>query len=1316
MAQGQSNSVQFVPTINTVAGNGTAGTWGNQTMWGDGGPGPLGEVSTGMRQVAVDAQGNIYATDTTNQVIRRVDGRTGIITTVAGNGTACSGGTAPNCGDGGLATSAQLNAPRGIAVDSSGNIYIADYNDHRIRMVSATTGYISTIVGKGTTCSPTTGACGDGGQATAALLTNPSAVALDGLGNLYIADTYDHKIRKVVLKTGIISTVAGTGTSGYSGDNAAATLAMLNLPIGLTCDAVGNIYLSDSGTNNYRIRMIQVSTGNISTIAGTGTQGTVVSTNGDGGLATSALMDNPYNLAVDLKGNLYVIDSGYSEVREILATATGASPTFGNIIAFAGGAGAGSSFADGIPPTAAKLTGCNGVAIDSFGNVIIGDTFDARIRRVTVVPPLNTTAVGSTSATATFSTQDQVSDRITGFAMASGFTEFTPMTYAALQAELSGACTGILHSAQVCQETATFTPKYPGLRTGVLNLTDYYSNPVSLGLVGYGLASAIAFTPGTISTVAGNGIAAFSGDGGAATSAALNTPTNAVVDAANNIYMVDAGNHVIRRIDSTGKITTYVGTGGTSGYSGDGSVATGAVLNSPQSVVLDAAGNLYIADTGNNAIRVVLEATGKITTVAGGNGAGYSGDGSAATSAKLASPSGVAIDVIGNLYIADTGNNVVRAVNLATGVISTVAGNGTVGSTGDGAAAASAELNGPVGAFYLPPPAVQVNTLYPYQEAGQLLIADTGNNKIRKVNLTTGIITTAAGTGTAGYTGDGGLATAATLKAATTVVADAAGNLYIADAGNTVIRRINAATGNIVTIAGTGTAGSTGGIGTATALPLNVPAGVALDSSANIYISDKGANILRKIDVSKGAAIAFGNQATSGITSRLLTATNTGNSNLTFTGLSFSSNFSQQATTGTDCSSTTVLATGASCNISVGFAPTGTTTYSGTVTATDNALNVAGTTQATTLSGTGVLVANTLAITPGSFSIAAGMAQSVTITASTSGTTVTTYTGTVRFTSTDGSATLPTAYTFTAADAGVHTFYGLSFVTAGAQTLTATDSGNSLSGAASVTVTGTAGATTTTTLGVSSSTPPFGQSVTLTATVSATGTPTGTMSFQSGSIFLGSATLSNCVASLVTSALPIGINSVTATYAGNTAYTSSTSTPITVTVSAQNLWLVNGNNTLSVLSSSGTAVSGSSGYTGGGAGIAIDSSGNAWSANTTANTLTRVNSTGSSISTFTGGGLNAPVAVAVTGTGYIWIANTNNSLSLFDPTGLAVSPTTGFTGGSLNQPAALAVDSSGNLWVANGGSNSVTMFLGAADPVVTPFASASQNSTQGTRP
>ena len=261
--------------------------------------------------------------------------------------------------------------------------------------------------------------------------------------------------------------------------------------------------------------------------------------------------------------------------------------------------------------------------------------------------------------------------------------------------------------------------------------------------------------PGVINTVAGNGTEGYTGDGGAATAAELNTPDGVAVDSAGNIYIADTVNCRIRKvIASTGTITTVAGNG-TCGYAGDGKAATSAELFEPSGVALDSANNIYIADWDNSRIRKVTVSTGIISTVAGNGTRGYSGDGGKATSAKLDNPYGLAIDNTGNIYIADTGNYRIRKVTLSTGIISTVAGNGKQGYAGDAGPATSAEFEGPTG--------VAVDT------AGNFYVADSYGNRIRKVTASTGIISTAAGNGNTGHSGDGGPATSAQLYYPTTV-------------------------------------------------------------------------------------------------------------------------------------------------------------------------------------------------------------------------------------------------------------------------------------------------------------------------------------------------------------------------------------------------------------------------------------------------------------------------------------------------------------------------------------------------------------------
>ncbi|MGE5175134.1 MAG: hypothetical protein ACM3JJ_02060 [Hyphomicrobiales bacterium] len=337
---------------------------------------------------------------------------------------------------------------------------------------------------------------------------------------------------------------------------------------------------------------------------------------------------------------------------------------------------------------------------------------------------------------------------------------------------------------------------------------------------------------GAILTVAGSGAMGYTGDGGAATAAALKNPEGIDIAPNGDLYLTDSDNSVIRRVDAiTGVITTVAGNG-SPGYTGDGGAATAARLKFPEDVYLSPSGDLYIADTGNHVIRKVLAATGVIVTVAGNGNPGATGDGGPATSARLNSPRGVAIAANGDLYIGDRSNNKIRRVVAATGVISTYAGTGSGGYSGDGGPATSAKLKLPQGIHLT--------------STGDLYVADAGNNVIRKI-ATTGIITTFAGTGTAGYAGDGGPATAARLTAPESVHRMPSGDIYIADTGNSVIRGVNPATGVITTVAGTGVAGFSGDGGPATAARLDTPRGVDVDPSGVFYISDRNNQRIRKV-------------------------------------------------------------------------------------------------------------------------------------------------------------------------------------------------------------------------------------------------------------------------------------------------------------------------------------------------------------------------------------------------------------------------------------------------------------------------------------
>ena len=680
---------------------------------------------------------------------------------------------------------------------------------------------------------------------------------------------------------------------------------------------------------------------------------------------------------------------------------------------------------------------------------------------------------------------------------------------------------------QTCSVTVIFQPKYPGIRAGSVVLLN--SNNILLGstlLTALATGSLAVLSPGEIETVAGVTDWLYQGDGVPATDAPIFLPAGVVVDAHGNLYLADSNNNRIRRVDFvTGTISTVAGNG-TAGYSGDGGLATAAMISSPGGVALDGAGNLYFADSNNDVIRRVDAVSGFISTVAGMPGSkGYAGNGALATSAKLSTPEGVALDGAGDLFIADTGNSAIREVSATTGFISTVAGTGIPGFNSDGILAVNAELNGPSSLSLGPD--------------GSLYIADTTNQRIRMVTAATSMITTIAGTGNQGYSGDGGLATVAMLNAPAAVLLDPAGNIYVADSGNNRIREINVTTYDIQTLSG-GNAESFGGDGgPANLASMYDPDSLFFDQSGNLFFSDMFHNRVREIHALVATLPNFPVMRVGKVSApQIQGMVNDGNASLTVgTPLLLNAELDTATTT---CKVDTVLTFNTAksvCNFGVEFAPTAIgELITGTVTAASDAgnspaiVNLAG--QVLSVQPT------TLLLVSSQNPSAVGASVTFTAIISAGGDTTT---GTVAFFE-NGS---PIAGCSSATEgSNQKAVCSTNTLPLGSSAITASYSGDtndasSVSPAVNQVVKQPA----TIVLTAAPNPAVVTATVTLTATATAaSGTPTGTMTFYDGATAIGIATaLSGGVASIPTAALAVGSHSLTAQYSGDTINAAATS-------------------------------------------------------------------------------------------------------------------------------------------------------------------------------
>ncbi|HEY3855829.1 MAG TPA: immunoglobulin domain-containing protein [Verrucomicrobiae bacterium] len=782
--------VDTIGIITTVAGK-----YGPGIFSGDGGPATNAGLSF-PNGITLDASGRMFIADTENSRIRMVDSN-GIISTVAGHGLFGSFG-----GDGGQATNAGLNQPFRVAFDGYGNMFIADYGNNRVRKV-ATNGIITTVAGNGKNIFS-----GDGGPATNASVYSPGDLAFDVAGNLYVAETIGNRIRKVDTN-GLIWTVAGNGSYLFSGDNGPATNAAL-VPYGIALDPYGNILVADYQNN--RIRQIDAF-GIITTIAGTSHQGF----SGDGQPPAQATFSMPQSVAFDSLGRVLVSDTQDSRVRRF-----GIGPS--------------------LPLTAVTASNAGSytlVVTSQFGSIT-----SAPCSLTVLIPPqletrlandftaLDETAVFSVTATGTQPLAFQW--QFDGTNLVDQTSEVLSITNA--QWADAGIYTVLVTNAYgTASEAATLTVGNPPMITNAP--TAITVAPGQTAVLSVGVAGDGPFTyqwqfngtnlPPIITTIGGNGDTNYSGDGGAATNAGMVLPNAVACDAKGNVYVTDYGENRIRRIDTNGIITTYAGTGN-SGLSPNGTLATNASFLTLRGLCVDAAGNVFVGEYNPGEVQKI-DTNGIVTKVAGTGSSVRTADGLSATNTSFDGIWGVAVDSLGDLFVTDVNSWRVRKVG-TNGIVSTVAGNGTNGFSGDGGPATNAKLMHPLN--------VAVDSL------GNIFVADDEVARIRKVD-TDGIITTVAGGGT-NYTGDDGIpATNAALNTIG-IALDATGNLFITESTTGRVRKVDA-NGILSTVAGTGVPGFSGDGGYATEATLKNPQSTTIDPLGNLIIADTGNNRVRKV-------------------------------------------------------------------------------------------------------------------------------------------------------------------------------------------------------------------------------------------------------------------------------------------------------------------------------------------------------------------------------------------------------------------------------------------------------------------------------------
>jgi len=771
----------FLPVVSTLAGTGVRG-------FADGNR--LSSQLAHPSGVTQDTQGNTFFADTANNRIRMI-APDGVIVTIAGDGTY---GRADGSGP-----TAKFAFPSSLAIGPDQNVYVSDTFNHRICKLTrpAAPGGLWTV----TTLAGTGTAGFVEGAGSVARFHYPYGLSLDLSGNVYVADSYNHRIRKIT-STGVVSTYAGSGVAGFA-NSANALAARFNTPRAVVVSA-GTIYVAD--TLNHCVRAI-IAPGTVPNafsglVAGAVSNfaGPTDSTSGVAdGSGASAKFNAPSGLASDGQGSLYVVDENNHRIRKIIST--------GEVSTIAG---ASAAFVNG-NSTVARFHSPTGIVVGIDGNLIVADVENHVLRRI-FIKPITVPATSFTDATGT-----QASHVLDAAALGldpsstyyfrwksttTGITQ--PLGQSFFLYELPVVKTEIASNLipTSARLNATVDPK-----VGPTTITFEYSTDAGL------------LHPQLVTTLAGSGATGFVDGTGAA--ARFSDPTGLVSNANGDVFVTDRLNQRIRKISSTGVVTTFAG----NGEAGFANSQTGlaAQFEKPSGIAIDSAGNLYIADESNHRIRMITPA-GVVSTFAGTGIAGFADGASAA--ARFLYPTGVAVDTAGNVYVADAGNHRIRKIT--AGNVTTLAGSGSVGFS-DGMF---------VTAQFSSPQSVAVDL------DGNVYVADTGNHRVRLIDAE-GVYTLAGG-GSVGFAN--GTGTNAQFSSPRGIAVDQMGVVYVADSGNHRIRRVSPE-GVVTTLAGSGLVGHENspltGLYPATASQFDSPVGLGLDSTGRLFVAEAG--MIRKI-------------------------------------------------------------------------------------------------------------------------------------------------------------------------------------------------------------------------------------------------------------------------------------------------------------------------------------------------------------------------------------------------------------------------------------------------------------------------------------